>query len=398
MQTRILNSCSSSWVGAKNSTSDALAELTRALDEDVRPFLFWRAADGTTLLANGSVQSIALSATDEWRIAFRASMHDVRAQLPSDGLACFLVWFDPSVEGDESWCGFPHQYIFIPERMKVFEDVDRKDMGSSTVSDVSFVSDGKEFREASDILIDEIESGGLDKVVLARKYDVILDSPVSLPAVLGSLIERERECTVVLFSPEPGKAFISATPEHLSVVEQGRFRSEAVAGTDDFHSDALDNGKIEREHRHVVTAIEERAKEFCSSVHTAAETIRALTNVRHRVTPIEGTLKADCTLIDAVASLHPTPAVAGVPEARAMERIRTREPFSRGLYAGTIGWMDREGNGEAVVAIRSALIDGSHVSVFAGAGLVKGSDSLEEFRETEWKMQAMMAAIHEGST
>ena len=104
-------------------------------------------------------------------------------------------------------------------------------------------------------------------------------------------------------------------------------------------------------------------------------------------------MPAGVRLLDAVARLHPTPAVGGSPRAAAVARIRELEGFPRGLYAGVLGWVNSRGGGEFFVGIRSALVDGATARVFAGAGIVAGSDPEKEFAETNLKFSALLDAL-----
>jgi menaquinone-specific isochorismate synthase len=98
-------------------------------------------------------------------------------------------------------------------------------------------------------------------------------------------------------------------------------------------------------------------------------------------------------LLDVLARLHPTPAVGGTPRAAALDAIAAGEPFDRGLYAGAIGWVDARGGGEFLVALRSALIEGARARIYAGAGIVAGSQPERELAETELKFRAMQEAL-----
>ena len=97
--------------------------------------------------------------------------------------------------------------------------------------------------------------------------------------------------------------------------------------------------------------------------------------------------------LEIVAKLHPTPAVAGVARDIAMKEIRRYESFERGLYAAPLGWVDYQGNSEFIVGIRSALIDGSSARLYAGAGIVEGSDPDKELAEIQLKLQALLKAL-----
>ena len=104
-------------------------------------------------------------------------------------------------------------------------------------------------------------------------------------------------------------------------------------------------------------------------------------------------LPAFVRLLDALAALHPTPAVGGTPHAAAVARIRGLEGFPRGLYAGALGWLNARGGGEFFVGLRSALVDGPRARLYAGAGIVAGSVPENEFAETELKFKAMQHAL-----
>ena len=92
-------------------------------------------------------------------------------------------------------------------------------------------------------------------------------------------------------------------------------------------------------------------------------------------------------------ALHPTPAVGGFPRDEAVPYISTFEDFNRGWYASPIGWINANGDGEFVVAIRSGLIKKDEVNFFAGCGIVEGSDPLKEWEETNLKFIPMLSAL-----
>jgi menaquinone-specific isochorismate synthase len=108
---------------------------------------------------------------------------------------------------------------------------------------------------------------------------------------------------------------------------------------------------------------------------------------------VRAALPTEVRLLDVLARLHPTPAVGGSPREQAVARIREIEKFFRGLYAGALGWLDAQGNGEFFAGIRSALINGTTARIYAGAGIVAGSSPEKEFAETELKFKAMQDAL-----
>ena len=113
----------------------------------------------------------------------------------------------------------------------------------------------------------------------------------------------------------------------------------------------------------------------------------------HLHTPFEARLRQPRHVLELAARLHPTPAVGGTPTGIAREWIRTHEPTPRGWYAAPVGWFDLEGNGELAVALRSGVIAGNRAHLWAGAGIVAGSDPDRELAETDVKLRAMLGAL-----
>jgi isochorismate synthase len=120
-------------------------------------------------------------------------------------------------------------------------------------------------------------------------------------------------------------------------------------------------------------------------------------NVWHLSTRFRGVLRDAATdVLQLVAALHPTPAVCGSPRETASEVIRASEPFERGAYAGPVGWIDAEGDGEWAIALRCAELQGDRATLFAGAGIVAGSDPEAELDETERKFRAFLDSLRWG--
>jgi menaquinone-specific isochorismate synthase len=115
--------------------------------------------------------------------------------------------------------------------------------------------------------------------------------------------------------------------------------------------------------------------------------------VLHLNTPVRGQLRTDIHVLELAAALHPTPAVGGVPAAAAARWV-AREPHARGWYAAPVGWFDDQGDGDFAVALRSALATDRRVCLWAGAGIVAGSDPDTEMQETELKLDAMLETLH----
>lgn len=261
-----------------------------------------------------------------------------------------------------------------------------------------------DYRAAVARALSEIESGAFKKIVLARAQDMTADVALHPLHLLNGLRERFPECFSFSVANGRGQSFIGASPERLVRVSKGVLETEALAGSTHRGRGAsedaalgaalLNSEKDLREQRHVLDSIVRRLAPLGLELSfPETPTLRKLANVQHLHTPVSAALPADVHLLDALARLHPTPAVGGTPREAAVARIRELEGFPRGLYAGAIGWLNCRGGGEFLVGIRSALIEGNTARVFAGAGIVAGSNPEKEHAETELKFRAMREAL-----
>lgn len=252
--------------------------------------------------------------------------------------------------------------------------------------------------------LDRIAAGDFQKIVLARAQDAVADHPLHPLRMLNGLRQRFPDCYAFSSADGSGRSFIGASPERLVRVSQGVLQTEAVAGSVRRGGGASEDAALAatllrsekdlREQRHVIDAIKHRLEALgLSPRHPEQPSILRLANVQHLRTPIEADLTEGVRLLDAVAALHPTPAVGGSPRDAAVARIREMEGFPRGLYAGALGWINARGGGEFFVGIRSALIEGNKARAYAGAGIVAGSSPDREFVETELKFAALLDAL-----
>lgn len=247
--------------------------------------------------------------------------------------------------------------------------------------------------------IAEIRAGRLDKVVVAREVLVEANRPIVVPDVLERLRSLYPAC--VVFSVD---GFLGASPELLVERRGTAVRSHPLAGTfprsGDPHADELlaaelvASVKDQREHRFVIEEIDRVLRPMCSTLDVpATPSIMQLRNVLHLGTEIAGTLAGEATALELAAALHPTPAVAGTPTAGALAWLLRHEGMERGRYAGPVGWVDASGDGMFAIGIRSAEVDGRRARLFAGVGVVEGSDPGRELVETQLKLQAILAAV-----
>ena len=250
---------------------------------------------------------------------------------------------------------------------------------------------------------------GLHKVVLARSLRIEAASVVDPQRLAARLGEDTSVTTYVVPLPvvtgEAPAWLVGATPE-LLVSRQGlEVVSHPLAGSarrwHDPRQDAaaaralLGSAKDHDEHRHVVEAILDALAPLCSRLRAPpGPSLHATRTMWHLGTRIEGRLKDPAVSSAHLAGLlHPTPAVCGTPRLPALEAIRALEPVDRGFYAGAVGWTDAAGDGEWYVSIRCARVQGRAMRLFAGAGIVAGSEPALEVDETAAKFRAMLDAL-----
>jgi menaquinone-specific isochorismate synthase len=249
---------------------------------------------------------------------------------------------------------------------------------------------------AVDAVLEEIAAGRLTKAVLAREAVVEADQPLDARAVVARLAAAPSGCFVYGALSEPAQ-LVGASPE-LLVLRTGReVWSQPMAGTAPReHAAALRaSGKDDREHRAVVEAVVAGLTPYCDELRAAASPeVVPFPSVVHLATEITGTLHEPApSALDLALALHPTPAVGGTPRTAALELIQRVEGFDRGRYAGPVGWVDANGDGEWAVALRGAELEGTRARLVAGAGVVAGSDADAEWAETAAKLEPMLRVL-----
>jgi len=250
--------------------------------------------------------------------------------------------------------------------------------------------------------IAKIDKAEIDKVVLARDLIATTQSEIDLRPILNKLSENYPATWVFAVD-----GLIGATPELLLRLSRGMVTSRVLAGTipktgDDARDLAL-SGSLARsskdleEHEYAVRSVAEALEPFCSSTNVPdAPFVLHLANVMHLATDVTGALLESKNHVDAFAllkSLHPSAAVCGTPRNIAFDVIDEIEGMNRGRYAGPVGWVDARGDGELGIALRSGQVDGNQIRIFAGCGVVAGSDPVVELAESNAKFSAMKSAL-----
>lgn len=258
-----------------------------------------------------------------------------------------------------------------------------------------------------------IDAGELRKVVLARSLVIPTPSADEVIRVLRRLRTRDPDARVFA-APIPGAlggpagVVLGASPELLVRRAGVDVLSRPLAGTAPRSPDAAADreagerlrasAKERSEHRVVVEAVTDALAPLCSElVVDPTPSLDRTAAVWHLATSIRGRLcSPDLTALDLAAALHPTPAVAGTPRAAALRAIDQLEPVPRGFFAGLVGWVDARGDGEWVLTLRCLEVCPDGTRLFAGAGVVAGSDPDAELAETEVKFTTLLQALGEG--
>ncbi len=250
--------------------------------------------------------------------------------------------------------------------------------------------------------VHRITRGDLDKVVLARDLDVRSSIPIEARWVLQQLALRYD--TTWTFSVA---GLVGATPELLVRRDQGLVTSRVLAGTirrtGDDASDVALAGSLARsskdleEHEYAVRSVADALAPHCSSMNVPESPfVLHLSNVMHLATDVAGVSSDEVTSLGLAASLHPSAAVGGTPTEAAVALIAELEDLDRGRYAGPVGWMDATGDGEWGIALRCGRFDDEDprgIRLFAGCGIVAGSDPDAEVAESDAKLVPMRDAL-----
>jgi menaquinone-specific isochorismate synthase len=217
------------------------------------------------------------------------------------------------------------------------------------------------------------------------------------------LFNQQHDSFIFAFESN-GDCFIGASPERLVKKQGNDIFSTCLAGSiprgkteeeDQFLGEQLLNDQKNLiEHRFVVEMIKEALEESCDELKLPDKPqLMKIRDIQHLYTPVIGKCHKDTSLLLLVERLHPTPALGGLPKKAAVEKIRQVEVLDRGFYAGPLGWVDYNQNGEFAVSIRSGLIQGKEASLFAGCGVVADSNTESEYLETGLKFRPMLRAL-----
>lgn len=258
---------------------------------------------------------------------------------------------------------------------------------------------GEQFVEAVTAAVARIATSGLRKVVLARTIRGSLPPGADLRLPIAALARAYPDA--LTFAVD---GLIGASPETLVRVEGNRVTARVLAGTAargvDVAADSLaqgsllssakDLGEHDFARRSVIDALGPHSADLAAGEPFVLE----LPNLLHIASDVQGSLADGSSALDLVAALHPTAAVAGTPTSSALAAIAELETFDRGRYAGPVGWVGADGDGEWAVALRCAQVgDDGTVTAYAGAGIVVDSVPEQELAETDLKFRPILDAF-----
>lgn len=331
--------------------------------------------------------------------------------------------FAPGGTAAAPWQGFPDGELRLPDLLYAGEgdacwrqacvasawsglEIEPPRLGQPVRGSVEINSnDAHRYKDCVRRALAEIDAGRLDKVVVARSASVRARSTIDAVAWLFALRERFPGCTLFAVG-EGDSVFLGATPERLVRVQGDTVETAAIAGTaprgssraaDQAIGEELrQSAKNNAEHAIVVRHLMSALADCCDTVEAdPAPRLLKTRNVQHLFTGLRARRRAHApdSLLQLVARLHPTPAVGGTPREAALDWLAANEPMARGWFSGPVGFLQSDGDGEFVVALRSALVQGHAATAWAGAGIVAGSEPDAEFTETELKLRTVLGPL-----
>lgn len=414
----------------RHDDGDLLPRVAGVAEEE--PVFYWESpADGFAMAGAGSVAEIRASGPNRFSEASAQAQRLLAGiRVRGDGAPRLVGGFSFSADDPSGpeWSPFPSVQLVLPrllwirdgdgvqlvrscrdgdeERTRTLLDrVSAAGRGGSREPQAVRMSDldgRRKWQVRVDRAREAIASGRLQKVVVARRGELVTADTID-PSSVVATARAERPGCVTFWLRNGRTSFVGSTPERLVRVRDGRVFSEALAGSmrraesedEDRRSGErlLACPKNRHEHELVLSAVRDHLAPLVHRLDGPEATrLLSLPETHHLFTPVSGELREPRSALGIAGTLHPTPAVCGVPPAAALRIIEEDEP-ERGWYAGGVGWMAPHGSGEFVVALRSALITGRRILVWAGAGIVRGSEAPAEFDETEAKMSALFRSL-----
>ncbi len=357
-----------------------------------------------------------------WR-RLRESLAPASGQVGTGPIAVGGFAYRPDRDPSGPWSGFPALLLRVPAlavmraRGRTFaiaawagaeELLDLTHTGVRAQAarrlDVTSVRNPVAWTAAVETAAKRLRAGDAAKVVLAREVVARGDGVVSAGMVARSLRAAYPSCFTYLVTGADGTAFAGASPELLVRRSGRRAYSQPMAGSvargagevddDRLARQLVDSAKDKAEHRLASEFVVEALRPFSRVVEASAPEVVRFTNIQHLATTVTAELTDPAAdALDLAAALHPTPAVGGWPREAADALIDELEGLDRGWYAGAVGWIDANGDGEFAIALRCGLLWEDGARLYAGVGVMPDSDPARELEETELKFKALLMAL-----
>ena len=356
------------------------------------------------LTATGSDRISSLAS--QWRDAVASATIEDSVNLPGTGMVAFGSIAFAAGSSSESVLIVPKVLIGSRDGRMWLTAVDGASWPTSSAyreNEALNLKPGQQsregFEESVQKAIDAIALGSAKKVVLARDLVAEVGADFDLRPALAKLAAKYPSCWVYSVDGTFG-----ASPELLVRVAHGQVSARVLAGTAGRGTDpAVDqaiaaalagSSKNLAEHTFAVDSLVQALEPFCEHVDADSEPFSlALPNVWHLASDVHGVLKQESSVLDLADALHPTAAVAGTPRLEAQQLIEELEPFDRGRYAGPVGWIGADGDGEWAIALRGGQLTDTEIRAFAGCGIVAESEPSAELAETDLKFQPIIGAL-----
>jgi isochorismate synthase len=408
---------------------DPIAVFCRARASE--KFLWFAPSSGRARVALGARAAIATSGEKRFDEAAQA-LRAMRNKHCGSGLdALPLVGgfsFAPATSSEPEWSAFPDLRFALADSVLEIESGEARWLGTQPTATTFTPSRGERelgtplaelgeplaiasdagpgaYRERVAAALRAIERGELEKVVVARRLRVTRPGGFDPERLLRALAERHPSCTLFALA-RGGSIFLGASPEPLLALRDGIVETAALAGSTargntpnrdrELARELLASPKERAEHAAVLRAIQNALAPIAREQSAPAEpALRRLDGIQHLESRVRATLADPLSLLEVAARLHPTPSIAGAPADAALRWLARREGLARGWYAGAVGLVDAQGEGELCVALRCALLRGDEALLYAGAGVVAGSDPEAELQETRLKLRALLDPLLE---
>ncbi|MBJ8031228.1 isochorismate synthase DhbC [Bacillus cereus group sp. N21] len=392
----------------------ALKELATKLLDDYRAgSSFFFASPYRTILAEGTFATVKHSQAENVPELVRAVLSNAKQAGHPNPIVVGALPFDRTKSVQ----------LVVPRESRLadrlqFDFTDRIQQSPALTYEMNPIPSSSEYMRGVEQGVAKIKSGDLKKIVLSRSLDLKSPEKVDIQKLLCDLAQHNKQGYTFAVdlpkseeiencdaSPKRSHTLIGASPELLVSRSGMQVISNPLAGSRPRSKDPeedkrradelLSSAKDLHEHAVVVEAVAAALRPYCRTLHVPEKP--SLINSEamwHLSTEVKGELlDASVSALELALALHPTPAVCGTPTEKAREAINEIEPFDREFFTGMLGWSDLNGDGEWIVTIRCAEVEGNSLRLFAGAGIVAESKPEDELAETSAKFRTMLRAM-----